>query len=117
MTTDREVLSSVRWVQAFCDEQGCGDSLKLEQVTAHQPPQDPKLAEAKLTEALIEACVSLGWRQVRVDADAQGRFYCPTHVVVRKLVCAGCLLRAPACSCLGGPGFEAVEGILQEGAR
>ncbi len=85
-------------------EGGCPERLVLERTTAVQPTHDEDYHE--LFPASSEAAISLGWRTY------QGVWWCPTHVVVKNLACKRCMSACPACSCLGGPMADAVEGLV-----
>lgn len=89
-----------------CNQDGCFDSLTLSRRTAGAPTNEDDYQA--LLPARDEAAASLGWRVYR------NLFLCPLHVVARKLVCARCLLRCPACACMGGPRLDAVSG-MEEG--
>lgn len=87
-----------------CNEHGCVETLELRRTMAE------KLEEYDIDESLsvaqTEAAMSLGWRLFDYV------YWCPTHVAAKRLACARCLMRCPACSCVGGPRLEAVEGVI-----
>jgi len=87
-------------------EGGCPERLELSRTTVEPPTHDDDYQH--LMPALDEAAVSLGWRVYK------SVWWCPTHVVAKNLACARCLSACPACSCLGGPRVDAVDGIIVE---
>ena len=87
-----------------CSHDGCIESLALERTTTVQPTHDDDYQ--RLMPALDEAAVFLGWRV------HQCVWWCPTHVVVKNFACKRCLSACPACSCVGGPWGDAVDGMI-----
>lgn len=85
-------------------EGGCPERLVLRRSTAVQPSHEDDYQH--LFGATHSAAVLLGWRVHK------GGWWCPTHVVAKKLACKRCLLSCPACSCVGGPWGEAVDGLI-----
>ena len=75
----------------------------LERTTTIVPTHEDDYEQ--LMPALDTAAVFLGWRVYR------SVYWCPVHVVVKNLACARCLLACPACSCMGGPCVDAVDGL------
>jgi hypothetical protein len=41
-------------------------------------------------------------------------WWCPMHVVAKKLACSRCLAQCPACACVGGPRSDAVEKLEED---
>jgi hypothetical protein len=86
-----------------CKHDGCVESLALTRRTRVASSHDDDYQH--LMPALYDAAVSLGWRCY----DAV--YWCPGHVVAKKLACARCLMPCPGCSCVGGPRFDATDGV------
>jgi hypothetical protein len=86
-----------------CHQGGCVESLTLERTTTVTPTHEDDYQT--LMPALDEAAVLLGWRIYRSVP------WCPTHVVAKNLACKRCMMRCPACACVGGPRFDAIEGL------
>jgi hypothetical protein len=84
----------------------CLERLGLSRVTTVQPTHEDDYQS--LMPAIAEAAVLLGWRL------HQCVWWCPTHVVAKNLACKCCLSACPACSCIGGPFADAVDGIVIE---
>ena len=84
----------------------CPEALVLSRTTTVQPSHADDYQE--MFPALTEAAVFLGWRVY------QSVYWCPTHVVAMNLACKRCRAACPACSCLGGPMIDAVEGDIKE---
>ena len=84
----------------------CPERLMLERTTAVQPTHEDDYQQ--LMPAHAEAAVFLGWRVY------QCVWWCPTHVAAKNLACKRCLSACPACSCIGGPFIDAVEGLIVE---
>lgn len=84
-----------------CYEQGCVEMLTLTWTTS--VPITDEEAYERLCPAHSTAAVALGWRVWHWV------WWCPTHTVAKRLSCASCLSPCPACSCVGGPGIEAID--------
>lgn len=85
----------------YCHHDGCVELLTLSRTTTVQPTYDDDYQ--MLMPARDEAAF-LGWRVYR------SVWWCPAHVVAKKLACARCLMTCPACSCMGGSRGDAVDG-------
>jgi hypothetical protein len=86
-----------------CKHDGCVEALVLKRTTRVAPTHEDDYQS--LMPALDEAAVFLGWRVYR------SVWWCPTHVLAKKLTCARCLTPCPGCSCMGGPRVDAVDGL------
>lgn len=86
-------------------EGACPETLTLVRTTAIPPTHEDDYR--RLSPALAEAAVSLGWRI------NHGVWWCPTHVVAMKFACARCASPCPECSCANGPLADAVEGMIE----
>jgi hypothetical protein len=87
-----------------CNQAGCLESLELKRTTVVAPTHEDDY-DSQLP-ALEVAAVFLGWR---VYCSV---YWCPTHTVVKKLVCASCRTACPGCVCVGGTRAVAVFGGL-----
>lgn len=82
---------------------GCPERLELARTLARAPTDEAEYMV--LFPAIEAAAVELGWRIY------QSVWWCPTHVVVKGLACARCLVHCPGCTCVGGPRADAVPGL------
>lgn len=89
-----------------CHEEDCVEALTLRRTTAARTTDEDDWKN--LEPAHREAAVLLGWRL------HEGVWRCPTHVVGMNLASARCQSACPACSCIGGPRGDAVDGIVVE---
>ena len=81
----------------------CPERLSLSRTTTVRPTHEDDYQN--LSVALDEAAVLLGWRLYK------GSYWCPTHVMTMNLSCRRCRSACPACSCIGGPMADAVDGL------
>ena len=88
-----------------CHQDSCVESLTLSRMTTVVPTHEDDYR--MLMPARDAAAALLGWRV------CQSVFWCPTHVVSKKLACSRCVSPCPECSCMGGPRLEAVEGMIE----
>lgn len=88
-----------------CHQDGCVEALVLGRTTAVQPTHEDDYQ--KLMPACHTAAALLGWRVY------QNMFWCPTHVGVKKLVCARCISPCAECACMCVPGLEAIEWVVE----
>ena len=82
----------------------CPERLELRRKTAVQPTHEDDYQH--LFGATHSAAVLLGWRCYK------GGWWCPAHVVAKNLARKRCLSACPACSCVGGPWGDAVDGLI-----
>lgn len=94
--------SSASWGM-HCHEEGCVETLTLTWTTP--VPITDEEAYERLCPAHTAAAVTLGWRVWH------SVWWCPSHTVAKFLACPECRSSCPACSCVGGPRVEAVDGV------
>jgi hypothetical protein len=88
-----------------CHEKGCVETLALSRTTPEMPSEEDEYMN--MLPAMGLAAVSMGWRV------HQCVWWCPTHVASKLLACADCVSPCPECSCPGGPGADAIDGMLE----
>lgn len=92
----------------YCQQDGCVEALALSRTTTIAPTHEDDYR--RLMPALDMAAVFLGWRVHR------SVWWCPAHVVAKKLACARCLVSCSAsasCACMSGPCVDAIEGKIE----
>jgi hypothetical protein len=95
-TTAPDKHGSSAGIHCYAEGDGaCPERLELSRTTLEQPSHEDDYET--LMPALDTAAVSLGWRLY------ENRWWCPTHVNDKGLVCEQCLARCAACSCDDGP--------------
>ena len=86
-----------------CHHDECIEALTLDRTTTLSPTHEEDYEQ--LMPALDEAALFLGWRVYH------SVYWCPMHVVAKKLVCVRCHSACPACWCMDGPRVDAVDGL------